>query len=727
MRAMPRLRWRTAAALLALALLAACSAPMEFTSPLGEPGSVEIDTRLVGTWYGISRCRHVGEGSPCAHAGGRPALLTILHIALAPEGKELQVHASALSLDLGDFKGLERAPFAGRALQLEASAHPASVDGRTYYNLRRRAGVGYDYTPPGEQPHYLIAELELGSDESLSVRLLLPMGDLRMAGSVRQARAPANDPSYRIATASSEQLMDMLRSSNRDAMFPWTYGPFRRVTAGFTPAGLETDLHLARSLRLDPRLQALARTAKALAELGFADEALESARLALAIEASMSSDVLPPLDWLGGDRVEALGWIAQAQAIASDARGARATIDRTQGRAGFGPQCASPAFVGALARVGRVADAVALAEALQDPRRRTAALTEIALVQATTGDHAGAVRILHASGSAWDARSVAEALVRKGDLPGARQVLAEAAVLAADDSGTLLVVARAQMDAGDIDAARATARHAASVPAEARGLEEPGKARKDEVARQIAIAELQAELGDLDGARESFDRARQQVTGGASREPLSGAYVVALQLRLGDREAAKRTQEQVIATDYEWGAIVRAHIAIGDVPAAIAIAQQQGAWSLYEIAELQRRAGDRKGERETLGLALLALRAEIEKARERDRADPSPEAIADRALVHARAGDREAAALLTAVAADRARQRDEPATQVSALLGVAEVQVKAGDVRGARVTARDALARARNISTEGPSEFREKYGLLQLLLLPELKSRTAKE
>jgi hypothetical protein len=63
-----------------LVMLTGCTTPAEFTVPLADPGEFEIDNRLVGTWYGISRCSEAdwGDFQPCERSTGCPALLTTL-------------------------------------------------------------------------------------------------------------------------------------------------------------------------------------------------------------------------------------------------------------------------------------------------------------------------------------------------------------------------------------------------------------------------------------------------------------------------------------------------------------------------------------------------------------------------------------------------------------------------------------------------------------------------
>jgi hypothetical protein len=149
--------------------------PTEFTTPIEDPGSRRIDPRLLGTWYGVSRCRFVSPsdfGPTCYIAGNRPALLIILHITPENDATALTIRQTAIALDLADLYDDDRRRGAGRVIQFEAVAHPALLDGVGYYSLLRRAGFGYDYTGDGEQPHYIVAQLEVDQHDSLHYRLL---------------------------------------------------------------------------------------------------------------------------------------------------------------------------------------------------------------------------------------------------------------------------------------------------------------------------------------------------------------------------------------------------------------------------------------------------------------------------------------------------------------------------------------------------------------------------
>jgi len=138
--------WRLLFVLWAGSMLSACVAPLEFTSPLADPGTERVDPLLVGTWYGVSRCENDRSGpfdvGICDKTGGPPVMLTTLHLAAAPDGTSLAVRANVQALDVSDIIKEARDRVHGRVLQFQATAFPATLDGVAYYNIRRAAGVG---------------------------------------------------------------------------------------------------------------------------------------------------------------------------------------------------------------------------------------------------------------------------------------------------------------------------------------------------------------------------------------------------------------------------------------------------------------------------------------------------------------------------------------------------------------------------------------------------------
>ena len=113
--------------LLVVVLVSACAEPVEFTVPLAEPGTYEIDNRLVGTWYGLEYGCSSNPNEECSSSASAPTMLILLHIAALPGNKELRVRSSAQALNFTALQLPEdkAARAFGRFLQIEARAHPA--------------------------------------------------------------------------------------------------------------------------------------------------------------------------------------------------------------------------------------------------------------------------------------------------------------------------------------------------------------------------------------------------------------------------------------------------------------------------------------------------------------------------------------------------------------------------------------------------------------------------
>ena len=119
--------------LLAGLALSACAVPPELPVALSEPGETAYDTRGVGIWYATD-----GE---MAH---------YLHIAPVKETAYLNV----VGIDTS-FGGAYSVNW------LRARAHASEIDGQTYYNVKRVAGAGFDYTAEGETPGFIIVRADV--------------------------------------------------------------------------------------------------------------------------------------------------------------------------------------------------------------------------------------------------------------------------------------------------------------------------------------------------------------------------------------------------------------------------------------------------------------------------------------------------------------------------------------------------------------------------------------
>ncbi len=713
---------RLVAVLWAGTLMTACVAPTEFTSPLADPGTVEIDRRLLGTWYGVSHCD--SKGNPdfhhCARIGGQPAMLTALNIKAEAGDREVTVRATVLALDVTNFHEEWQRESAGRVLQIQATAHPASIDGVTYYNIRRHAGVGYDYTGTGESPHFIIAQVELQGQDTLYLRVLHDWSSSFDAeGSTRRVDWPIPDGgfSYFLVNAPREQLIARLHATDRDELFPYRVGPFRRLTTRFDATGLETTLCLPDDVRRAGRFVALRDAAYTLARLGLARQARQAADEALKMDALGVREEGLPSD-------VGLGKLIEALAMAGDHEAARATLERALKKHADNPP---ESVICAQARVGRVSDAVRMAGQL-DGYFRASALRCIAIIQMEKGDRCGALTTARSTGEGWMLIGVAEAFRQAGDTAAALELLSDAAALSAQDSLRLLSIARDQAEWGDADAARKTLRDAASAASEQRDIT-PGRPP----APRIGIAELQAQLEDMDAARATLEPMLRQIQPAGIQRWLADQVVqypsdsdipriIALQERLGDHAGARQTLDAFVNQQGQhdrYGYVALAHAAMGDLPAALEGAKTLGGWViLYEIAAVQRRNGDAAGASQTLKLAVGEVQMEAQKRLF------TPSAVASnpmgKARLHIEAGDQAAGAFYIALAIEQALHTSPTWAQVGELLKVAEGQRDLGQMGGARSTALHAMSIAERMPL---MESCDSSLLLDLLGLPELETK----
>jgi len=718
-------------------LMTACVAPTEFTSPLADPGTVEIDRRLLGTWYGVSRCENDRSGPfkvcICDQIGVQPAMLTTLNIKAEPGDREVTVRATVLALDVTNFNAEQQRESTGRVLQLQATAHPASIDGVTYYNIRRDAGVGYDYTGTGESPHFIIAQAELQGEDTLYLRILHDLdSSFDAEGSTRRVDWPTTHGGYgySLVNATREQLIAELRTTDQDQLFPYRVGPFRRLTPRLDATGLETTMCLPDEFRRAPRFVALGDAAYTLARLGLARQARQAADEALKMDALGVSEG-------GRYRDVGLGKVIEALAMAGDHEAARATLERALKKHGLNPP---ESVICAQARVGSVSDAVRMAEQLDD-YPRTSALQCIAIIQVEKGDRCGAQTTARSTGEAGVLIRVAEAFRKAGDTAAALELLSDAAVLSAPDSGLLLSIARDQAEWGDADAARKTLRHAASASSE-QGDITPGRPP----APRIGIAELQAQLGDVDAARVMLEPILRQIQTADLQRWLADqgfdcvhdiariirdiARLIALQERLGDHAGARQTleklvafvnqQEQDLSEYYKFGFVALAHAAMGDLPTDQEDGKNLGGYFLYEIADVQRSNGDAAGASQTLKLAACKAQ-EVAQKNLFDLWEVEHDPM-DKAKLHMQAGDQAAAAFYIALATEQALHGyRSPMGQVDSLLTVAEGQRDLGEMGGARSTALHAMSIAERMPLM--EEGCDSGLLLDLLGLPELETK----
>jgi hypothetical protein len=745
--------WHAAAALLALAL-AACDVPTEFTTPIEDPGAHKIDPRLLGTWYGVSSCRFnstTGDADVCRMAGNHPALLILLHITPDSDATALTIRETAIALDLADLGEEARRNLSGRVIQFEVVAHPALLDGVSFYSVRRRAGFGYDYTGDGEQPHYMVAQLEVDDQDLLRYRFLSHgyMPDAGMKAEGLRAASVSRDGkavfSYRIADFTRERLLAFLRERHYPKIDGYTFGPFRRLTRDLDFASIDTVSCRPDRERRFARFDALVDVSVLLAKQDLPKEARASAALALTAERAGA--------WQGKfSQPNRLADVVEAQGRSGDLGGAQVTLERITDYAHSKPEDADETeflagtIAVATAWAGEVDGALQLAEALpeayKESRPRANALKSIAAVQAQHGDWAGAMQSARRAGSVSALLKVEEELVRRGDRARAGATLSEAAVSAGDDVKRLVQVAELQWQRGLPADGKQTAQAAAAVL----------RATPDDqfVTQRIRLAKVQVDLGDLEGARSTLAPLRAGILEpGYHREV---AKLIALQSNLGDHVAARNIQQRLLADlkareekldsgreSYERDryplvvAMAEGYAAVGDVEGAIALAQTlsggRRAEALYAIVEIQLYV-DPDPIRVRRPLQLAYESAKVVLATDPEALTLGAYDIALMARVHKRAGDDRHARLLYGDAVQIAMRSSLNRYQgtggvhwrVSDLAMITRYQNEDGFAADARQTSLRAFELARSVPELVPCDSNE---LLLRLALPEIE-RNAK-
>lgn len=742
---------RAATALLALTL-AACNVPTEFTTPIEDPGTHKIDRRLLGTWYGVSRCRLISTGEfadTCRVAGNRAALLILLHITAGSDETALTIREATVALDLADLSEEIRRRAAGRIIQFEVVAHPALLDGVSYYSLRRRSGFGYDYTADGEQPYYIVAQLDVDEQDFLRYRFLshgyLTADQLRAQGLREVGASRDGEPvfSYPIAEFTRERLLAFLRESHYPQIAGYTFGPFRRLARDLSLASIDTLACRPDRERRFVRFDALADVSVQLAKQDLPKEARESAALALAAERAGVWQFLLPYR---------LAKVAEAQARSGDLQGAKVAVERI---ADYKSTLSTPedaddavslartmaiatAWAGNIERALRLAEA--LPEASGDSRPRADAFGSIAAVQAQRGDWAGAMQSARRADAVWALLDVEEELVIRGDRARARATLSEAAVLAGANVHRLLAVAERQWQHGLSADARQTVQAATAVL----------QAKPDDQHARVPLAKVQVGLGDLEGARSTLAPLRGLIEEGRVRISPGdlAAHLIALQSTVGDQVAARNIQQRSLADlmareaeldpghgFYEGNRhrlnvdMVKVYAAVGDVEGAIALAQTLSGGrrveALYAIVEIQQYAtSDSSRVRAPLQLAYDS--AQVMRAIDPEAFASSPYGIATMARIHKRAGDdrrarllyREAEQIANRAPLNRYQHTDGVKRRVSDLLMIAGHEQDDGFAADARQTSLRAFELARSMPELAPCDSDE---LLLRLALPEIE------
>ena len=187
--------------LLAGLALSACSAPPESRVALSEPGDTAYDQRLVGIWY-------------CAD-GEKEA--TYLHISPQKETAFLDVVGITAVYNEAD-----------PVRWIRATAHASEIDGQTYYNVKRVAGAGFDYTAPGESPGFIVVRADITDEDALSLRFMGwpngdPLRDSLKKGRVRGRKVEGKymdeKVPYRMLDLSRPELIALIREVTPAKLF----------------------------------------------------------------------------------------------------------------------------------------------------------------------------------------------------------------------------------------------------------------------------------------------------------------------------------------------------------------------------------------------------------------------------------------------------------------------------------------------------------------------------
>ncbi|MCH8197489.1 MAG: hypothetical protein IH904_05350 [Proteobacteria bacterium] len=210
------MRRRVALVFLLLGLtLSACGGPPESRVALSEPGKTAYDERLVGIWY---------------RTDGKKAIY--LHISRRKETAYLEV--------VGIFVVYNEAD---PVLWLRATAHASEIDGKTYYNVKRVVGAGFDYTAPGESPGFIIARADVPEQDTLLLRFMgWSFGEsnfhknkkTRVKGRRFEGKYKDTNVPYRMLDLSRPELIALIRKNKKarvkDRRFKGKYNvPYRML------------------------------------------------------------------------------------------------------------------------------------------------------------------------------------------------------------------------------------------------------------------------------------------------------------------------------------------------------------------------------------------------------------------------------------------------------------------------------------------------------------------
>ena len=200
---------RVAILLIAVAVaLTACNPPAEFSAPISEPGGVEYDKRLIGSWYALAE-------------GNEDYTVIHLNIGVSREGL-LNVVAITTENKPDGSRDADKTIHWGAA-----TAWPSEIDGKLYYNIQLKTGFGNygnyskeNYETIGK-PGFIVARAAFFDDDTLR---LTAISSEKIAALIRDGRVPGkvDEGEFKIfswADIGGAELQALIRSDPEEQLF----------------------------------------------------------------------------------------------------------------------------------------------------------------------------------------------------------------------------------------------------------------------------------------------------------------------------------------------------------------------------------------------------------------------------------------------------------------------------------------------------------------------------
>jgi hypothetical protein len=204
--------------LLALAL-PGCELPPEVSTALSEPDPALLDKRLSGVWYTFGPTGYVRQD--------------FVFLEIVPRADRAGFDVIGLMMSRAGPKSVQ---------WLRATAYASEIDGEIYYNVKRLAWVGDDYTAEGSNS-YLILKPVIAADSSLLFLHSMDayhLKELAKEGTVKSEEIHAwrePESSYVTYDLSRDDLIRLIRDTAHDELFSWITGPFYRIGPDFHSLG----------------------------------------------------------------------------------------------------------------------------------------------------------------------------------------------------------------------------------------------------------------------------------------------------------------------------------------------------------------------------------------------------------------------------------------------------------------------------------------------------------